>query len=149
MGQRKMRDNFERASLFVLKQEVEPGHESDGSLHTDPADPGGTTRFGISQRAYPDVDLKKLDWPGAKKIYLSIWMAAGCDELHFPLDIIVFDTAFNMGVEEAKKIYELMGSQSADPNNYLLFRILTYFYKKPKYFRGWVKRTLNLWQEVA
>ncbi len=139
-----MKENFERSARFVLKQEVEPGHESDGSLHTDPADPGGATRFGISQRAYPELDLTKLDYDGAMKIYHDRWIAAGCDNLPWPLDILTFDTDFNM----TKKAVRYL-AQYTDPLTYLMHRILIYYFTKPtKYFRTWVKRTLDLWQEI-
>ncbi len=140
-----MKENFKRSAAFVLKQEVDPGHEHDGSLHTDPADPGGTTRFGISQRAYPKIDPAKLDYDGAMKIYAEIWKTADCDTLPWPLDIIVFDTAFNMGDIRAKRILA-MGS---DYTIYLFHRLLVYYFMKPRYFRDWVKRVLNLWQEIT
>lgn len=141
-----MKDNFDKASLFVLKQEVEPGHEDDGSLHTDPADPGGTTRFGISQRAYPHIDLTKLDRAGAMKIYHEIWEESHCDDLPWPMDIIIFDTAFNMGADRAKKLHNLAGN---NPASYLIHRQLVYYYMKKKiYFRDWIKRTIDLALEV-
>jgi hypothetical protein len=143
-----MRENFERAAAFVLKQEVEPGHEQDGSLHTDLSDPGGTTRFGISQRAYPNVDLATLDRDGAMKIYAEIWEQAGCNSLAWPLDLIVFDTAFNMGPTRARQILTL----TDDPNTYLLNRQLVYYFMSKKklkiYFRNWIKRTLDTWMEI-
>ncbi len=142
-----MRSSFERAALFVLRQEVLPGHEDDGSLHTDPADPGGTTRFGISQRAYPNVDLTKLDRAGAMKIYLDIWIEAGCDDLPWPLDLVHFDTYFNMTHKAAR---QLLAASKGDAISYLLHRQLVYYFlKKLKiYFRTWIKRTLDLWQEI-
>lgn len=141
-----MKENFERAAAFVLKQEVEPGHERDGSLHTDPKDPGGTTRFGISQKAYPDIDLTKLDYDGAMKIYAGIWATTGCDNLQYPLDIVVFDSAFNMGVGTAKRLLAMGG----DYNTFLFHRLLVYYFMKNRgYFRDWAKRVLNLWQEIT
>lgn len=140
-----MKDNFPRSAAFVLKQEVEPGHEKDGSLHTDPTDPGGTTRFGISQRAYPQLDLTKLDYDGAMKIYQDRWEAAGCDALPWPMDLIVFDTDFNMSKKAVKAL-----SVNHDAMHYLMHRILIYYFIKPySDFRGWVKRILNLWQEIS
>lgn len=139
-----MKENFERAAAFVLKQEVEPGHEHDGSLHTDPADPGGTTRFGISQKAYPKIDLTKLDYNGAIAIYKDIWVAAGCDNLPLPMDIIVFDTSFNMRSKSVKYL-----AQFTDPMTYLMHRLLIYWYMNPRYTRDWLKRVLNLWQEIT
>ena len=45
-------DNFTRAISFVLKWE--------GGYVNDPADPGGKTKYGISKRYHPKVDIKAL-----------------------------------------------------------------------------------------
>ena len=81
---------FEDALKFVLKWE--------GGYSNDPNDPGGETKFGISKRSYPNLDIKNLTLKQAKEIYFqNYWLKAGCDKLTSPLDIIVFDTAVNMG----------------------------------------------------
>ena len=36
--------------------------EGGDKLTKDPSDPGGTTKYGISQRANPDVDIENLRW---------------------------------------------------------------------------------------
>ena len=43
---------FEEAVKSVLKHE--------GGYVNDPKDPGGETNFGISKRAFPDLDIKNL-----------------------------------------------------------------------------------------
>lgn len=144
-----MKDSFERAFNFTLKQEVEPGHESDGSLHTDPADPGGTTRFGVSQRAYPEVDLNTLDLAGAKVIYEAIWKRMGCDDLPTPLDVVVFDTAFNMGDGAARKLLRVCGGSA---EVYMWLRTKLYWYLEAKKHRAafpsWMHRMINLYREI-
>jgi lysozyme family protein len=35
----------------------------------NPADLGGATKYGISQRAYPSLDIKALTFPQALEIY--------------------------------------------------------------------------------
>ena len=42
------------------------GHE--GGYSNDPRDPGGETRYGISKRAYPDVNIATLTLEQAKFI---------------------------------------------------------------------------------
>jgi lysozyme family protein len=55
---------------------------SEGGLVNDPADPGGLTNYGISQRAYPGVDIAKLTKEEAIAIYYrDYWLAAKCDKL--------------------------------------------------------------------
>lgn len=48
--------------------------DAEGGYVNDPDDPGGMTKYGISQRAHPDVDIKNLTIDGAKEIYrLEYW----------------------------------------------------------------------------
>ena len=44
--------------------------DSEGGLTDNPKDPGGLTKFGISQRSYPDIDIRNLTLDQAKAIYL-------------------------------------------------------------------------------
>jgi lysozyme family protein len=54
------------------------GHE--GGYVNHPGDPGGETKFGISKRAYPALDIKALTLGQAKAIYRrDYWIPAGCD----------------------------------------------------------------------
>lgn len=76
------------------------GHE--GGYVNDPRDPGGETKFGISKRAYPDVDIKNLTIDQAATIYLrDYWNRARCDELPPAVAFQVFDTAVNSGIGQA------------------------------------------------
>ena len=52
---------FELAIPIVLKEE--------GGYVDDPHDHGGRTRYGISQKAYPNLDIKNLTVDDAKAIY--------------------------------------------------------------------------------
>jgi len=75
---------------FVLRHE--------GGWSEDAADRGGPTRWGISQRAFPDVDLEALDRDGAVRIYREhYWERMRCDEMPPPLDIVLMDSAVNCG----------------------------------------------------
>jgi hypothetical protein len=142
-----MTEDFPRSAKFVLSQEVRPGHELDGDLHTDPNDPGGTTRWGISQRYNPHVDLVHLDkQEDAFVLYHSLyWEPAACDALPWPLDIIVFDTAFNCGLATAHSILLV----TKDPDTYLWNRVNFYYLRKASpYFAGWIKRVYNLAMEI-
>ena len=53
--------NFDRAFRFLIGEE--------GGYSADPHDPGGETKFGISKRAYPQLDIKSLTLDQAKAIY--------------------------------------------------------------------------------
>lgn len=41
----------------------------EGGLSTDSRDRGGLTKYGISQKAHPDVDIRNLTWEQAQDIY--------------------------------------------------------------------------------
>ena len=89
-------DNFTRAIEFTLQWEGEGGK-------ADPGDPGGLTKWGISQRAHPNVDVASLTREQAVQIYHDeYWVFMGCDGFDFPLDAVVFDTAVNLGPARVK-----------------------------------------------
>jgi lysozyme family protein len=76
------------------------GHE--GGYVNDQRDPGGETKYGISKRAYPDVDIASLTIEQAKAIYKrDYWDRARCDELPPAVAFQVFDTAVNSGIGQA------------------------------------------------
>jgi len=137
-----MTETYSRAIQFILKWE--------GGLTQDPNDPGGTTKFGISQRAYPDLDIKNLTEQDAMAIYhRDYWLKAGCDDLPWPLDLIAFDTAVNMGVSRAKVLLQ----ESTDWRDYLLNRIGVYARivkpKTLKYLNGWINRVMDLKKTIG
>lgn len=73
------------------------GHE--GGLVDHPHDPGGLTKFGISQRAYPMEDIRALTIERAKVLYLrDYWGPAGCDAVPSGIRFDLFDMAVNSGV---------------------------------------------------
>lgn len=78
------------------------GHE--GGYVDDPRDPGGRTKFGISQRSYPNLDIGALTLDDAKRIYKrDFWERAHCHIMDPGLALIVFDAAVNNGVGQAAR----------------------------------------------
>lgn len=129
---------FHKGIEFVLKWE--------GGYHHDPDDPGGETAFGISKKAYPHLNIAELTQAVAIKIYYKdYWLKAGCDKLPTPANIVLFDTAVNIGVSRALEL-------AVAANNWqdiLLARIKYYvtLAKKKwarKYLRGWLNRVMEL-----
>ena len=52
--------------------------ENEGGYVNDPADPGGETKYGISKRSYPALDIKNLTVEQATAIYLrDFWQFDG------------------------------------------------------------------------
>lgn len=75
---------------------------NEGDYCNVPGDPGGETRWGISKRSYPDLDIKNLTRDQAKEIYRrDLWDRAQMDALPGALAFQVFDFAVNSGIETA------------------------------------------------
>ena len=73
------------------------GHE--GGYTAGKNDPGGETKYGISKRSYPHLDIADLNLDDAKAIYKrDFWDRAQCDRLHPDLAFQVFDGAVNSGI---------------------------------------------------
>lgn len=86
--------SFERAFDMVI------GHE--GGLTDNPADPGGLTKYGISQRQYPGEDIRNLTMARAQELYRrDYWGPIKGDQLPNELALCLFDMAVNSGVAQA------------------------------------------------
>ncbi len=78
------------------------GHE--GGYVNDRRDPGGETKYGISKRSYPTVDIAGLSLEHAKTIYKrDYWDRMGCDDLQAALRFHLFDAAVNSGPGNAAR----------------------------------------------
>ncbi|ANR86430.1 peptidoglycan-binding protein [Vibrio cholerae 2740-80] len=96
---------FCHAVLFVLT--AEGGLRDDGGYVNDPTDKGGETKYGISKRAFPNVDIKSLTMDDAVKIYHdNYWKPASCDEWAGPVALLTFDSAVQHGVKPAIKMLQ-------------------------------------------
>lgn len=80
----------------------------EGGYSNDPDDPGGETKYGLSRRAYPDLDFDTLTPEKAREIfYRDYWChpRLGCDRLVFNggrhLTVMVFDAAVHHGQHRA------------------------------------------------
>lgn len=87
-------------SAFTTAFEIVVGHE--GGFVDNKNDPGGATKYGISQRSYPRVNISALTLDGARAIYeADFWVKAGCDLCDPGLGLVLFDAAVNNGVGQA------------------------------------------------
>lgn len=64
-------ERFLRSVDVVIRHEV--GNKPNGGYTNDPDDPGGETKWGISKRAYPHLDIKSLSREDACRIYYTDW----------------------------------------------------------------------------
>lgn len=80
---------------------------NEGGYVNDPKDPGGETKWGISKRSYPALDIKNLTQEQAKEIYLrDFWMPLGA-ATHPAIKFQVFDFAVNAGIGTALRKLQL------------------------------------------
>lgn len=77
--------------------------EREGVFSDDPNDNGGATKYGISQKSYPDLDIASLTVADAKAIYRrDYWQALRLDEVESQaVADELFDTAVNCGTHVA------------------------------------------------
>jgi len=143
---------------------------NEGGYVWDKDDRGGETNFGISKRAYPNVDIKNLTVTGAKEIYKrDYWDKVKGDSIESQVVAEeLFDTAVNMGARTASKLLQgcagvtpdgFIGDKSLEAINaideellmlrFKLAKIARYAYlakNRPanrKYLLGWLNRTLG------
>ena len=77
---------------------------TEGGYVNDPNDPGGETKFGVSKRAYPTLNIADLTIDDAKAIYFrDYWSRIRGDELPIELALLVFDAEINSGVPRAAR----------------------------------------------
>lgn len=82
-----------------------------GSRFTDVAsDKGGATKFGISQAAYPNVDIRNLTEQQARDIYKrDYWDRVRGDDINSQIVAEnIFDTAVNMGVRTTSRFVQTL-----------------------------------------
>lgn len=102
--------NFQTAILVVLRHE--------GGYVNDKDDAGGETKYGISKRAYPNLDIANLTVDQATQIYYRDWW------VHFDYNQItdcslatkLFDSAVNLGASRANKLLQRCLNVNGFPN---------------------------------
>ena len=158
--------------LTKFNQIIEKVLEHEGGYVNDPSDPGGETNFGISKRAYPDVDIRGLTKDKAKGIYKKdYWIKTKTESLPERLRYIYFDMCVNMGMKRAVKTLQnasnnkngnkidvdgmlgpitIKAVSNVEPERARSYRIMYYadlINKKPtleKYWYGWYRRATEV-----
>ncbi len=120
--------------------------EREGGYVNDPADPGGETNFGISKRAYPNVDIKNLTREGAIAIYQRDYLnKTGTTDPD--MRACIADFGVNAGMSRAK----VMAATADNVYKYLLFRLFYYTeisqknVSLRKFTFGWYRRVYELY----
>jgi len=132
--------DFNRVIDFVLGQE--------GGYVNDPNDPGGETKWGISKRWNPDLDIANLTRDDAIKVYWErYWLPSGAEEIPEPVDLVFFDWYVqNPGAA-------LNYKKRADANAVRWTADRTEWYTSlntwPYHGIGWTRRMADVGREVA
>lgn len=154
------------AVTFVLEHE--------GGYVNDPDDLGGETKFGISKRTYPHLDIPSLTREQAIAIYLDdYWHAAGCEQLPPAVAVALFDASVQHGVRKATQMLQRLLGVTADGvvgpitaskakradaaqlvHDFLvaradLYHLLANMKSQAKFYRGWISRLFGLQRAIA
>jgi len=71
------------------------------------SDTGGLTKYGVSQRSFPGVDIENLTLDDAQRIYLThYWKPIRGNALPPAVALVLFDAAVNMGVGTAVRLLQ-------------------------------------------
>ena len=85
-------EKFKKAFNYVLKNE--------GGYVNDQADPGKETKYGISKRSYPNLNIRQLSLKDAEKIYFcDYWLKGKFEQI--PDENVatqLFDLSVNLGI---------------------------------------------------
>jgi lysozyme family protein len=156
--------NFDKAIKKTL------AHEGGATVTNDATDAGGLTKYGISQRAYPELNIAGLTEKRAKEIYKAdYWdMVRGDDIENQVIAESMFDFGVNSGPGRAIKLAQKASGAEPDGimgmmtirallsmgtktfiNCYAIEKIK--FYRdivtnnssQKKYLLGWINRSLE------
>jgi len=98
---------------FMSAVQIILSHE--GGYVKHPRDPGGETNYGISKKAYPDLDIKDLSRNDAQEIYYKdYWKKLRCDGMPFGVALVLFDFGVNAGNRQAVKTMQAVVGTKAD-----------------------------------
>jgi len=140
--------------------------QREGGHVVDPDDPGGETKFGISKRSYPALNIADLTEEDARDIYFSdFWTPAGCDGMPQIVAEVVLDFAVTSSVRRSVRALQQAAGVTIDgvvgprtlaavaaaadlvAARFTLIRVAYYAElatkqkKNQKYLAGWIRRS--------
>ena len=93
--------------MKTFNEIIEKVLEHEGGYVNDPKDLGGETKYGITKRFYPELNIKELTIEKAKQIYKDdYWDRNRVESLPQNLWHIYFDMCVNMGKRTAVKVLQ-------------------------------------------
>jgi lysozyme family protein len=109
-----------RIEIFPNFVSLTIGYETGGDKHggytNDPVDPGGETRWGISKKSHPTIDIKNLTYKEATEIYKNEYFSASIETLALTHPNTAFKV-FDMGVLRGPKTAVKALQRTLNDNN--------------------------------
>jgi lysozyme family protein len=158
----------EEVGIMEFNQIIEKVLEHEGGYVNDKDDLGGETKYGITKRFYPHLNIKELTREQAKEIYYKdYWIPSKAHKLPEHLRYPYFDCVVNTGQRRAVKILQqacnnkntfeikedgLIGAatisacKKLEEDRFVSYRILFYSLlisenpTQEKFWYGWYKR---------
>lgn len=121
--------------------------EEEGGYVNDPVDPGGETKYGISKRSFPELNIKDLTKEQAAIIYYRNYWLRGPSGLKWPLNLVMFDCSVNQGTGRSREFLKI---SKEDWKKFIELRrehYLKLVEKNPRlnrFIRGWLGRLNRL-----
>lgn len=141
-----MNNHFLKAVQFLV--DPSDGYAAEGGYINDPDDPGGETKYGISKKYHPNLDIKNLTLDQAINIYkLEYWDANNLEQMAFPLSVAALDAFVQHG---PKKVRAMLEESQGNVQKFINCRVLYYLtliQKNPKlikFKKGWLRRMNDL-----
>jgi len=129
---------WERVGRSILRHE--------GGYVNNPNDPGGETKYGISKRSYPNVDIKNLTPEQALEIYHRDFWPRIPAHLPDPVRWFAFDCAVHHGPGQALMWLKSNHTVAELASIRLLFFASLSTWEH--FGKGWVRRVAYLLQEI-
>lgn len=139
--------------------------DHEGGYVNHPDDPGGETKYGISKRSYPHLDIKSLTLEQATGIYWEdFWQEVQAESYHESICFDMMDAAVNHGIRKARQLLQqalgvvadgIIGPRTikaigeTDHNDIILrfnaYRLKYYITLKnfQSFGKGWIDRVAN------
>lgn len=141
----------------------------EGGYVNDPADAGGATNFGVTQRTYDRFrkewgqsaqDVRNITAEDVSMIYQSYWKTSGAGGLPLPLSVVHFDTFFHFNPQRAERWKnEVLKTYPNDPvaaakayvEKRIAFRheLVKKAPTQKKFLKGWLNRDNDLMKLVT
>jgi len=148
--------------------------EGGSRITRDPDDPGGTTKYGVSQRAHKDVDIENLQYQQAVMIYYDhYYRPSKAAKLPSNIQEQYLDMVVNIGYRNGAKVLQratnakgkaklvvdgkigpmtiaAVKNSKLEPGRLAAYRIRYYVKiceRKPKFYKyyyGWFRRTIEI-----